>query len=206
MQRRKAVRFISHSPAFMIQIVPERVHFSPYGDRLIDREGFVAKFNQNDINEGDVEFAERVFVPEGLNGRQTLIDEVTLAPLLARLSVFDTDEEAKREGWQGQTLEDSTGIYDKKEYVESFLAKHAEGHGDFRLVEVASMEPPWPRYLDYQGTPDELLAKLESEGHDLRRVLVFERQLGKRPRMIEMLEERLGERERAEQGSLVVPA
>lgn len=200
------MRFISHSAAFKVSVVGERVHHSQYGDRIVDREGYVAEFNQNDLNEGDLEYAKKVFPPDQLQGIQVLSDEMTPAPFIDRISVFDTDEEAKRRHWEGETIEDHRGVFDKKEFVEDFLVKHAVDHPDFRLIETIPLEPPWPRYLEYNGTPAQLLAKIESDGHDLQEVLRYEQQLNERPAMIEILQQRLNEQVEEAQGAEVVPA
>jgi hypothetical protein len=200
------MRFISHSAAFKVTVLGEKTHYSQYGDRIVDREGYIAEFNQNDLNDGDVEFALKVFPPSQLQGGQVLMDEMTPAPFIDRLSVFDTDEEALRRNWAGETIEDSRGVFDKKEYIEDWLMKHSINHPDFRMIETIPLEPPWPRYLEYQGNPTQLLAKIESDGHDLHEVLRYEQQLGTRPQMIEILQQRLNEQIEEAQGAEVVPA
>jgi hypothetical protein len=200
------VRFVSHIAAFAVQVIEQRDHYTQYGDRMVDREGFTAHFNQNDLNEGDVEFAERIFGAEGLHGRTTEVDEVTLTPIVNRLSVFDTDEEAGRQQWAGQTVEIGDRVYDKKEYIEDWLAAHAVDHPDFRQIVTVPLQPPWPNYLAYRGTPEQLLTKLEAEGHDLDGVLRYEEQLGQRPEMIGVLRERIRELETETAGALEVPA
>lgn len=198
------MRFISHSGNFKIQVVGEKVTFTQYGDRIVDREGFIAEFNQNDLNEGDIEFAEKTW--PNLPGRSTEMDEVTPSPLVYRLSVYDTDEEALRGSWEGRTLADHRGVFDMKEYVEAVLSKRADAHPDFRMIEVIPLTAPWPNYLEYQGTPDQLISKVEMDGHDLREVLRYEMQLDERPQVIEAIRQRLDEQIMEAQGAEVVPA
>jgi hypothetical protein len=94
------IRFVSHSPAFMVQIVEGRSHPTAYGDLITDRENYIARFTQNDVTDADIDFVRRTF-GEVLPGRTTLVDEMTSTPLLDRVSVFDTDEMALRENWDG---------------------------------------------------------------------------------------------------------
>lgn len=186
------MRFLSHSPKFQVQIIEPRVRFTQYGDRVVDREGYVAVFTPDDVTQADVEFAEREFEKGGLlNGRTVMRDEVTPTPLINRLSVFDTDEQAARENWAGLTYEDPRGnVHDFKTYVENFLAQRAINHGDFRQVTVALIEAPWPTYLQFNGTLDGLLQKIVEDGYDPGRVLAFERQLSpQRPNVIAALEQ-----------------
>lgn len=190
------MRFISHSPGFKIQVMGERVHFSNFGDRIVDREGVIVEFNQNDVTDTDLLYAERLFTTEGLlHGRTVLVDEVTPTPILDRVSVYDTDEEAMRGDWYGRTIVDSRGIeHDKKDYIEQFLSERAVNHPDFRQVAAITPQAPWPSYLTFQGSLDQLLDKIESDGFSLHEVLAFETQVAKRPAVIEAISARIAER------------
>jgi hypothetical protein len=180
------MRFLSHIRGFGVQIVEPRVHMTQYGDRVTDREGYVAQFLTGDVTEADVDFAERVFLKEGLlYGRTTELDEVTPTSLLSRLSVFDTAQRAADEKWTD----------DFRQTVEEKLTERADGHPDFRLITVEAIAAPWPRYLDFRGTLPQLIEKIVEDGYDVRQVLAFERQSGQRPEAIEALEKLLIEQE-----------
>lgn len=198
------MRFVSHIARFSVGIIPDRAHFSNFGDRIVDQEGFIASFNQNEVTETDVSFAERVF---SMQGRQTLQDEVTPVPTMERISVFDTAEEAVRNNWRGRTHTDERGKeWDFQDYVEKVLLENSQGHDDFRLHEHAKEPPPWPRYMEFQGSLDQLFAKILEDGHDFRQVLAFERQNARRPVLIEALEQKIGEQDALLVGAEVVPA
>lgn len=183
------MRFVSHVRNFAVGIIETRSHPTQYGALVVDQEGYTAHFKQ-DVTDADIAFAERVFEREGLVvGRTTEVDEVTLTPLLNRISVFDTEEEALRENWDGRTIVDDRGErHDFKEYVESKLARRAIDHQDFALMIEDPIEAPWPRYLDFQGSLDQLMQKIVDDGYDPSAVLAYERQSGKRPAVIERLE------------------
>ncbi len=183
------MRFVSHIRNFAVGIVTHQEAPTAFGTVIVMREGFTAHFKQ-DVTDRDVEFAERVFERGGMvYGRTTEIDEVTMSPLISRLSVFDTDEEAAREGWEGQTLTDDRGVeHDKKEYIERVLSERAVNHQDFRQIEEEPVPMPWPNYLQFEGSLEQLLQKVVDDGYEIGAVLAYERQQGKRPAVIEALE------------------
>jgi hypothetical protein len=193
------VRFLSHSRNFSVQVIEPRGHATQYGDWITDREGYIAQFVNDDVTEADVNWAEEVFVKGGLaHGRTTLVDEVTPTPLINRLSVFDTEEMALRENWHERKHVDAFGNeHDFQKHVEDFLSRRAVDHPDFRQIFVEPIETPWPRYLDFRGTLDQLLEKIEDDGYDPARVLAYERQSGHRPAVIAALEKLVEEREQA---------
>lgn len=180
------MRFVSHIKRFMIQLVEPRVHFTQYGDRIVDREGYVARFDPDQLTEEDVAFAERVFERGGLlNGRTYMQDEVTPTPLINRLSVFDTDEQAQREHWDVEF----------KEYVEQQLVNRSLNHPDFRMVEEKPAQLPWPGYESFQGTFEDFTTKIATERLDPRIVLAYERQNAKRPAVMNALSEMIAQEE-----------
>lgn len=191
----------------MVQVIQELSHPNAYGQVIVDRPGYYAQFNQNDVTAADLEFAERVLVSEGINGRTLELDEVTLSPLIQRVSVFDTDEQARRERWATRTHTDEYGNeHNFKDYVERWLADRSQNHPDFRMIEEAPLEPPWPNYLDYRGSLDSLISRLIEDGFDLGRVLAFEEKVGHRDAVIERLRAELARRREEARGTEVVPA
>lgn len=183
------IRFVSHSPRFGVEVVKEKVRFSNYGDRIVDQEGMTALFTQDDITEGDLAFAQSIWPT--LQGFTTLIDEVTPSPLVGRISVYDTDEEAIREDWEGRTVHDARGNeHDLKQWVERVLSERAPNHTEFRQVEEIALLPPWPNYLQYKGSLEQLITKLRDDGYELSYALSYERQIG-RPQVVAAIEAEL---------------
>lgn len=173
------MRFVSHSAGFSVQIIEERAHPTQYGDMIVDRDGYHAHFTQDDVTEADLAFAEHEFgrTPPGFT---VTTDEVTPIPLLHRVSVFDTEEAALREGWSGRTTVDRMGnIVDFKTVVEQKLSERAVNHPDFRQLVELPVEPPWPNYLQFNGSLEQLLETLTRMGHDLHKVLAYEKQQGR---------------------------
>lgn len=202
------MRFLSHSPKFQVQVAEPRIRYSNYGDRIVDREGYVAMFTPDDLTEADIEYAEQVFLKEGLiNGRTMMIDEVTPTPLLNRLSVFDTEEMALREHWEGQKLTDRFGVeHDKKTFVEQFLTERAETSTDFKLVVELPVEPPWPNYLEFRDTLEAFVQKIVADGYDPSRVLAYERQTRNSPHVVAALERLAAERAEQLRDAETIPA
>lgn len=183
------MRFISHIRNFAVGVVEHREHATAYGTSIVDRQGYIAQFKQ-DVTEADVEAAQRIFELQGnVHGRTLELDEMTPTPLINRISVFDTAEEAAREGWDGKTVTDDRGVvHDFRTYVERFLSERVVGHQDFALIEEPKVEAPWPRYLEFDGTFEQLMQKIVADGYDLGHVLQFEQQEGRRPQVIEGIE------------------
>jgi|SRR5262245_15789352 len=172
------MRFVSHVRRFSVQVVQPAVRYSNYGDRIVDREMYIAQFS-DDITNADLDFARRVFEEGGfINGRTTLIDEVTPTPILTRVSVYDTDERALSEGWTPEF----------KQQVEDFLLERQINHPDFRVLEEARLDPPWPRYDDFKGTAAKLVEKVVGDGYALPEVLAYERQNKNREDFVSALE------------------
>lgn len=191
------MRFLSHIRKFGVQVVEPRVRFSNYGDRIVDREGYVAVFAQDLLTDDDVRYAREIFEEQGmLNGRTTQLDEVTMTPIRNRLSVFDTDEEALRNDWTPEF---------KKE-VEDFLLRRSIDHPDFRVVVQKPVEPPWPRYMDFRGSLDDLIRKLREDGYTLEQALEYEKAQGQRKMVIERLEQEIAAAQSEEADSTQVPA
>jgi hypothetical protein len=180
------MRFVSHIRGFSVQVVQPAVRYSNYGDRIVDREMYIAQFSGDLITNDDLDFARRVFEEGGfINGRTTLLDEVTLTPIISRVSVYDTDEEALREKWDPKF----------KEMVEEFLLERSVNHPDFRPIEEARVEPPWPTYDSFRGTPAKLVEKIAADGYRPEVALTYERQNQNRAEVISALEVEIASQE-----------
>ena len=203
------MRFVSHSPKMRVSVVPKKSHFSNFGDEIVDQEGYVAQFNAGDVTEADLHFAEKMFTNEfgQIHGQTLLGDEVTPTPFLERVSVFDTEEVAVREQWDARTVTDVYGnVVPFKQYVEEYLTAQAVNHPDFRLVVELPAQPPWPRYMDYRGSLDQLVERLVEDGYDLLEVIRFEEQAGHRQAVIDKLREVLREQQAEIAEAVQVPA
>lgn len=203
------MRFVSHSPAMTVGVLPKKAHFSNFGDEIIDQEGYMAQFSPNDVVEADLRFAEKAFTNEfgQIHGQTVMGDEVTPTPFIDRLSVFDTEEMAAREQWDARTVTDVYGkTFPFKEYVEKVLSERAVDHPDFRLVVEAPAEPPWPNYMEYRGSLEQLVERLVEDGYDLPEVIRFEEQSGHRQAVIDALRVTIREQQAEIAEALQVPA
>lgn len=198
------MRFVSHSPGFCIEVVKLKAYPTQYGDMVVDQEQINAQFNQNDVTDADLEFARTIW-PK-MEGFTTLIDEVTPTPILDRVSVYDTDEEAIRNNWEGQTVKDERGnVHDLKTYIEAKLSERAVRHTEFRQVEAIPVEPPWPNYLQFRGTMEDLIGKLTADGYDLGHAVRYEQQLG-RTQVVEALQAEITRQQQEVESAQQVPA
>lgn len=203
------MRFVSHSPAMRVVIIGTKSHFTQYGDEITDQEGYVALFSQADVTEADLHFAQKVFTDEmgRIHGQTVLGDEVTPTPFLERVSVFDTEEMAVREQWSARTVRDVYGTpVDFKQYVERSLAEKAVNHPDFRQVIELPAQPPWPKYIEYRGSLEQLVERLVEDGYDLLDVIRFEEEVGHRQAVIDALRSVIAEQQREIADAVQVPA
>jgi hypothetical protein len=170
------MRFISQIKRWGTQIRPIREMVLATGQSQVLQEPIYVTFREGDVTSHEVELARKSFA---LRGFKTEMDEVTEVSPITRLSPFDTDLEAEINNWDAET----------KALVEEQLMKIANDQAsDIIFVAPTPVEAPWPRYDDFDGLPEELLAKLQEDGHDLSTVLRYEKQQQNRPSVIEMLE------------------
>ena len=203
------MRFVSHAPAMKVGVIPKRAHFTNYGDEIVDQEGYMAEFSRDYVTEADLHFAEKTFLNEygQIQGQTVLGDEVTPTPFLDRLSVFDTDEMALAENWADRTYFDARGNQiDFKQHVETVLAGIADGHQDFRMIVPLPATPPWPNYMEFKGSLEQLVARLVEDGYDLLEVIRFEEQSGHRQAVIDALRATLAEQQAEIADAVEVPA
>lgn len=170
------MRFISQIRKWGTQIRPIREMVLATGQSQVLQEPIYVTFREGDVTSHEVELARQHF---SLRGFKTEMDEVTEVSPITRMSSFDTELEAEISGWDAET----------KALVEEQLMKIADDPAsDIIFVAPTPVEAPWPRYDDFDGLPEELLAKLKEDGHDLDLVLRYERQHQNRASVIEMLE------------------
>lgn len=191
------MRFISHIRQMSVQIQAGRGRPDGLGNVTVVVPNIIAQFTPGGLNVGDLEFAREQFEEKGeLNGRTTLLDEVTLSPLLNRLSTFDTEDLSFVE--EMTQLDDEFGAPTQringetfathKQLVEAKLIDRGGPGKDFQQITEIKVDAPWPRYLEFAGTFEELAQKVVDDGYDIRQVLAFERQNLNRPELVELYE------------------
>lgn len=175
------MRAISQYTNHVIQIRPQRQR--PLGDGTINvtQEPLYAVFTPVEgggfIFENEKEAAAKHFSFHGLTQHE---DEATPSEPDYRLSVYDTDAEAEKHGWDAET----------KAEVEAVLVRKAQtAPQNILLVKTTPIPAPYPAYDSYVGDAEQLVYKLVEDGHDIPTVLHYEREFGpKRPDVIEALE------------------
>src|SRR5262245_22678299 len=176
------MRIISQYTNPVAQIRPQRQRSLGDGSIEITQEPIYARFKSLQggafLYENEEAAALRHFE---FRGNTQDIGEAIPTNVIDRISVFDTDEAALEEGWDADT----------KKIVEDRLQQYAvEDPQSFLIVISQPIGPPWPTYDEYEGTMPDLVTKLVEDGHDLERVLDYERLFGlQRPEFIEALEE-----------------
>jgi hypothetical protein len=176
------MRFISQFPGYKFQVRPMRQQALGDGGVHVTQEPIYAEFlpvhSGAMIWENETAAAMRHFEFRGMTQEQ---DEATPSDPIQRLSVFDTEDFA-----QAQQLSE-----DDKAEVEARLQQLClEAPNECLMVTDKPIQPPFPRYDDFDGEPEQLMVKLVEDGHDLDLVLHYERTFGrKRPVIIDALEQ-----------------
>jgi hypothetical protein len=159
-----------------------------------------------DLTAEQLEFAVRKWDKQA-QGRTLEQDQHTYTDLLSRLSVYDTSTAENVAAYdeidramrgmehtdlpRGQKWQDG----DAKKIVERKLLERAKTSSDFAVFEEQPLSPPWPAYESFPGDEEERLDVLKAQQHHLPEVLAYERQLGVRPAMIELLEQAIADTE-----------
>ena len=163
------MRFISKSQRFKISAVKGKVELitGPSGTYQEEtKKPYIAHFTQGGATPAEAEMAMQRFKFTGLGDREDP---------RRRISVFDTDEFAYREGWAPEF----------KAQVEKALL---EGQDQFYfLAETPAVAIPWAAYDTAEE--DEILATAQLIGADLNHVLSYEKANANRPSAIKALEQ-----------------
>ena len=93
---------------------------------------------------------------------------------LRRVSIYDTDVEARYQGWDEAT---------KKEVEENLVAGQNEW---YFLLEEQRQPKPWPRY-DELRSPQKIVEMVQTLGIDLESVIAYERENKARTAVLEEL-------------------
>lgn len=175
------MRFVSQHVGYGAQIRPQRQRSLGDGAVEVLTPGLYVKFRP--VIEGAMLYEnERRAALDHFNfrGNTQDIGEAVPTDPVSRLSVFDTDEEVRREGWTPE----------EKKLVEARLVEIAQTTPtEVLLVADKPIAAPFPNYDFYEGDPVQLVTKLIEDGHDLDLVLHYERVFGpNRPEIIDVLE------------------
>lgn len=146
--------------------------------------GLIAFFAQGGVTPYEAEIARQRFTFTGLSENENPI---------RRLSVYDTDEQAKAHGWDAE----------KKAQVEATLDA-GTGENYFR-VEQPAAPLPWPSYDDVRSA-DDVVTIAATIGVDLSVVLAYERENQNRKTYVAAIEKALGEAVEADPDEIVVEA
>lgn len=143
------MRFVAQHPGLVVGIRPERKQKTMEGEILVIRTGIQAEFKPNVWNQHDMEVALAAFQFQGLFQHE---DEATQVSPVYRLAIYDTDEEYERrldteEAWTPE----------EKAFVEQRLMQSRALGEAFVVVPEETLAAPWPKYDDFDGTPDELV-------------------------------------------------
>jgi hypothetical protein len=175
------MRVISQYTNHVVQIRPQRQRSLGDGSIEILQDPIYAVFTPTQqggfLYENEKDEAERHF---SFRGRTQHEDEATPTDVIDRLSIYDTDEEAEKQGWDAET---------KALVEDTFTRKAVSSPNAILIISSTPIPSPFPNYDTYTGTPEELVIMLVEQGHDLERVLHYERTFGpKRQEIIEALE------------------
>lgn len=193
------MRYISHIRNFAVGIMSKRVEYLPGGIERVIVPELTARFKVHDVTAEELEFAERVW--RKLPGQTYEADEVTPTARISRLSTFDTespenqalfrevDDHMIKEGLTLPGTRDPWKVGDAQRITEAKLADRAVRSETFAIVAERELAPPWPLYDAFPGEPEDLVAVVVSQGHNVRAVLAYEEQHQDRPSVVSLLRE-----------------
>ena len=209
------MRFISHIRKFEVPILMPQVEYLQGGGTRELVPMLVARFRQGDLTAEELSFAEAKYGREA-PGRNLEIDEVTLVPLIGRLSIFDTESDEMQaefervdrmmEGQEHQAFPRGHKWEDgdaEKATIAKLLDRAAQS-SDFAVIEEIPVPPPWPAYDTFPGSEDDLFEVIVAQGHHLPQVAAYERQNQKRDYLLGLLD--MAIEEAKPQGSEVIVA
>lgn len=163
------MRFISRSQAFKKSVIKAKqtiVNTDQGPEYVTTQPPYIALFEQGGATNAEIKLALEKFQFKGLGERENPA---------RRISIFDTDEQARRYGWSAEF----------KAEVEKALV---EGQNlDYFLVEAPRVPVPWPAYN--QTPPAKVLEIALSIGVEPSHVLAYERENKNRATVVKLLEE-----------------
>lgn len=177
------MRFVARYGRYGIQLRPMIAEAYATGMAKVIQEPIYANFSPDILGPTDREIAMQTWGE--WPGFYQEMDEVTPVAPDYRIGVFDTDLEARAQGWDEET----------KLWVEEQLVDYSVRYNYIAIVPKTLVEPPWPNYDTFKGTVPALMRKLVEEGHDLNTVLTYEHAVQGRGKIIQAIEELLADPE-----------
>lgn len=170
------MRFLSKYGRFATSVRRQINEHYATGQSSTVQAQVVAQFHEGGLTPEERELAVTHWVFEGSYQN---MDEVSTVPPDYRIGVFDSEQAQLEQGWSDEIRIE----------VEQHLIQHSQRFEDVLVVPRVHIPPPWPRYDDYDGTPEMLVAKLIEDGHSLEAVLTYEKAMQNRPEIVSTLEE-----------------
>lgn len=193
------MRFISQARRMTVQIQGGRVEYLAGGIERPIIPNILVDFESQDVTDEEIDFAEKTF--SGFAGFKMLRDEVTREPLRNRMSSFDTELPAHVNAWAALDEQFGKPAGHHKQLVEEVLLARSGPDTDILLVTERQASAPWPKYNDFAGSFEDLVARVVDDGYDLDEVLLYERQNLNRAEVVELYEMLIRDRNAAlEQG------
>lgn len=179
------MRVLSQYPKYGIQARPQRVQPLGDGTSRVVQDPIYLKFTP--VDDGAMLYDRERYLADGhfhMHGSQQYADEATPVDTVHRYSVLDTDELAETLKWDAQV----------KAEVEQLLERKAITTPQAILVITGKpVDPPFPSYDSYDGSPQVLVELLVELGYDLEHVRVYEESFGpNRPDFLEALDIGIG--------------
>jgi hypothetical protein len=172
------MRFAGKYGRLSVQVQSERTEAYATGAVSVIQRALIAEFKPDGLLPHEREY---VLTHWAFNGNYQEMDEATTVPPDYRIGVFDSDQGQRDHNWTEE----------EKQKVEDELQAIGRHYDHVMLLPKTLVPPPWPNYDDYHGTVAQLMKKLEDDGHDLSKVLEYEKASQNRPPLVEALEAKL---------------
>ncbi len=201
------MRFISNVRKYGVGIFSRVAEPTAGGGEREVRPGLTAEFQYGQVSAEELELAERHW--KKMPGQTYETDEVTKTNIISRLSSYDTEDPRSltlyREIDQRMVAANAytpDGLARWQEgttqrLTESKLTLKAETSDHFFLVAEIPAQAPWPRYDEFPGEAETLVEIIVQQGHNLEAALRYEQQNANRADVVQLLQERAGERREA---------
>ena len=170
------MRLVSQYGRYGIQYRARKANTDHAGVEHVTQEGIYLQFVQGDLFENEEAAANQYF---RFRGQFQHEDEATPVDIKYRLSTFDTNAQ----DWPDELREE----------IEEWLIETSASDPAFMVMTTTPIPKPWPLYDEYEGTPEEIIFVLQTQGHSLQEALDYERLFGpRRPDVIAAMEATLG--------------
>jgi len=143
------------------------------------------------------EFREGLMTPEEralckqswtFNGFYQEQDEVTPVEPDYRLGLFDSIQAQAQNGWSDE---------DRRAVEEALIATAAREPNSIIVVAETRLAPPWPTYDTFDGSVNDLCAKIIEDGFTFESVLAYEAENQDRPEVVGALKQLIADSEDA---------